>query len=255
MRSPHPHPDSSSPDVSDPFSPSLLATGRDGHLLRVLALAVFVAAIVPFFEVGTFDFVVIDDAPYIYDNPFVREGITWRGVHWALTSTHFGWLPLTRLSLMLDVTLFGLNAGAMHLVNVFFHACNALLVFLLLHRATALPWPAAGVAVLFAVHPLRVESVAWISERKDVLFAFFVLLALHAYQEARWRSGWRPLLPVLLLFIAAGMAKPMAVMLPVMLLLWDFWPLGRLPTDWRRLLLEKIPFFVVALLLAGITVW
>ncbi|MBF0154457.1 MAG: tetratricopeptide repeat protein [Magnetococcales bacterium] len=238
-----------SPDPS--FSPDR----RGDRHLHWAIFWVFLTAILPFFQARAFDFITMDDPSYVYDNPFVRAGVTWEGVRWAISSTHHGWLPLTRLSLMLDVTLFGVNPGAMHLVNLFFHVCNALLILLLLYRATGNLWAGACTAALFAVHPLRVESVVWISERKDVLFAFFILLALYAYQEARQRRDWQRLLPTLFLFVAAGMAKPMAVTLPVMLLLWDYWPLHRFPAEWRRLLLEKIPFFVLATLLAGTTLW
>ncbi|MEO5369731.1 MAG: tetratricopeptide repeat protein [Magnetococcus sp. DMHC-1] len=238
-----------------PALPCFSANQADrSRFLYLAAFLVLLTAIIPFFQARAFDFIAMDDPSYVYENPFVREGITWSGVRWALTSTHYGWLPLTRLSLMLDVTLFGVNPGAIHLCNLFFHACNALLIFLLLQRATGSIWTSALTAILFAVHPLRVESVVWISERKDVLFAFFVLLALYSYQEARNRREWYRLFPSLCLFLLAGMAKPMAVTLPIMLLLWDYWPLQRFPGEWRRMLLEKIPFFLLAGLLAGITV-
>src|SRR5262249_27251595 len=145
------------------------------------------------------------------------------------------WHPLTCLSHMLDCQLFGVNPGRHHLVNVVFHAANAVLVFLLARRLGGRLWPAALVAALFAWHPLRVASVAWIAERKDVLSGFFGLLALLAYlHEARQRAAagrdgvWQPMPRTLVLFALGVMAKPMLVTLPCVLLLLDFWPLRRM---------------------------
>jgi Tfp pilus assembly protein PilF len=203
-------------------------------------------------------FLVIDDGLYIVDNPHVSGGLTASGVAWAFTAFHAcNWHPLTWLSHMLDVELFGLEAGAHHLVNALLHVANSLLVFYFLRRTTGARWPAAFAAALFAVHPLHVESVAWAAERKDTLSTLFALLCLLAY--ARWTeapSAGR--LGVAFAAFAAGLlAKPMLVTLPFVLLLLDFWPLGRLgwkPGDGaaelaRRLvprIREKVAFFALA---------
>jgi tetratricopeptide (TPR) repeat protein len=179
--------------------------------------------------------------------------LTWAGIKWAFTTGHASnWHPLTWLSHMTDCQLFGLNAGAHHLVNAAFHAANAFLLFILLLRWTGALWPALFVAALFAWHPLHVESVAWISERKDVLSTFFALLTLLSYtkyaKENCRRSFW-----FALVFYALGlMSKPMLVTLPFVMLLLDFWPLQRFPdfgfqmTAITRLTQEKWPFFLFA---------
>ena len=178
-------------------------------------------------RVAFYDF-VFDDIIHITDNPMVRRGLTWPGLAWALTTMHAAnWQPLTWLSHLIDCTLFGLWAGGHHLVNVALHALNAALLFAVLQRSTGARWRAAAVALIFAVHPLRVESVAWVSERKDVLGAAFWLLAMLAY--VRYARGPTPgrFAGVGVLLALGLMAKPMLVTLPVVLLLWDVWPLGR----------------------------
>jgi tetratricopeptide (TPR) repeat protein len=206
-----------------------------------------------------FEFINCDDPDYITDNPDVLGGLTWQGVMWAFAAPHAGnWIPLAWLSHMLDVSLFGLDAGWPHLENALIHAVNAALVFWLFLRWTGGLWRSAFVAALFAWHPLRVESVAWVCERRDVLCAFFMLLALLAYTRCVLESKvhspkcrrfyWL----TLGLFVLALMSKPMAVTLPLMLLLVDFWPFGRFQgLGFRvqgrgRLLAEKIPFFALS---------
>lgn len=217
--------------------------------------------------------VVFDDPDYIGD-PHVQAGLTWPGVQWAFTTWHASnWHPLTWLSLMLDASLFGPNPGAEHLVNVLIHAANALLLFLLFYFATKKLWAAAFVAALFAWHPLHVESVAWLSERKDVLSTFFGFLALLAYvryaklQNSKSKT-WYVL--VLALFAFSLLAKPMLVTLPFVMLLLDAWPLARYEgmasgssdadkknqgrsKHFAGLLLEKAPFFLLTLLSCIVT--
>jgi tetratricopeptide (TPR) repeat protein len=202
---------------------------------------------------------VYDDYDYIVRNPIVANGLSWAGIQWAFTTSHAAlWHPLTWISLMLDCQLFGLNPGALHVVNVLFHAANAVLLLLLLFRLTGDLWPSAFAAALFAWHPLRVESVAWIVERKDVLSTFFALLSLLAYERfarekpAAGKSKWsRNFVLALVFFMLALMAKPLPVTLPFVFLLLDFWPLQRFSiSDFRlpvfgRLVREKWPFFVV----------
>jgi len=198
-----------------------------------------------------FQFLSYDDTEYVAKNPVVRAGLTWAGVAWAFTTFWAAnWHPLTWLSLMMDVSLFGPGPGPAHLVNATLHAANAVLLFLLLRSATGSFWRSALVAALFAVHPLRVESVAWVAERKDLLSAGFALLTLLAYLRYTRRPGRAALALAALCYALALMAKPMPVSLPILMLLLDRWPLGRAPSlawrDLRPLLAEKVPFLLLA---------
>jgi len=201
-----------------------------------------------------FQFVNWDDPNYVTENATVLGGLTWHGVWWALTSGGSPyWHPLTWISHMLDVSLFGLNAGAHHLTSVVIHTANTLLLFWVLRRIMGAVGPSVAIAAIFAVHPLHVESVAWIAERKDVLSALFILAALWAY--ARYVARPSPLRygAVAACFALALLAKPMAVTFPVLLLLLDYWPFGRtrsagqLRATWGRLIVEKVPLLVIAL--------
>jgi tetratricopeptide (TPR) repeat protein len=219
---------------------------------RLIALLLALVTLVVYLPVVRHGFVDYDDNLYVAGNRVVQHGLTWEGVRWAFTTFHTGnWHPVTWLSHMADCEFFQLNAGAHHFVNVLFHSANAALLFLLLWRLTQKLWPAALVAALFAWHPLHVESVAWVAERKDVLSTFFALLALLSYtryvQAKSRRSFW-----FALVFFALGlMAKPMLVTLPCVMLLLDFWPLQRMTGDSQplkkigRLAAEKTPFFVL----------
>jgi protein O-mannosyl-transferase len=199
----------------------------------------------------THDFVNFDDHVYVYENPLVVRGLSTEGIIDAFMHTHArNWHPLTTLSHMLDCQLYGLNASGHHLTNVILHTISVLLLFLVLKQMTDAFWQSAFVAALFAIHPLHVESVAWIAERKDVLSAVFFMLTLAAYARyARSPSALRYLL-VALLFAFGLMSKPMLVTLPLVLLLLDYWPLGRIGgqksevrSRLRRLITEKIPLF------------
>ncbi len=219
-----------------------------------LALAALVAAV--YAPVRHFDFVQLDDPAYVTENPRVLRGLTLDGAAWALTTGHAAnWHPVTWLSHMLDVELFGVAAGPHHLTNLLLHAANTLLLFGLLLRMTGALWRSAFVAALFGIHPLHVESVAWVAERKDVLSTLFWLLTTWAYVAyVRARAPRRTVAYVLalLLFAVGLMAKPMLVTLPFTLLLLDWWPLGRwdAATPPRSslwpLVREKIPFFALA---------
>jgi tetratricopeptide (TPR) repeat protein len=210
--------------------------------------------LVCYYPVGGFGFIHLDDNQYLLYNPMVKAGLSVEGVSWAFsTFKSANWHPATWLSLMIDVELFGVDPGASHWVNVGFHLANTVLLFGLLFQATGARWRSAVVAALFAVHPLHVESVAWISERKDVLSTFWGLLSLLAYVSYGKTKRREPyLLSVLSLGIGL-MAKPMLVTFPFVLLLFDYWPLKRFhPQDlftgnrvWP-LLREKIPFFIMA---------
>ncbi len=186
------------------------------------------------------------------DNLIVQNGLTLAGVKWAFTTGYLcNWHPLTWLSHMTDCALFGVNAGAHHLVNVLFHSANVALLFILMLRLTKYIRPSILIAALFAWHPLHVESVAWISERKDVLSTFFALLALLNYVRYAQEGSRQHLWLALFIFALGLMAKPMLVTLPFVLLLLDYWPLGRIQNEKLKiknllpLLLEKIPFFVL----------
>ena len=218
---------------------------------QVVGVCVFLvlAVLVVFAQTARFQFVNYDDEESVYSNPVVAQGLSIQAVGWAFTHAQTAnWIPLTTLSHMLDCQLFGLNAGAHHLVNVLWHAANAVLLFLVLRQMTGSLWRSAFVAAVFAVHPLRAESVAWISERKDVMSGFFFILAVGAYvRYVRTPSG-AGYCAVVLSFVAGLLAKSMVATLPFVLLLLDYWPLGRF-SNWRRfaaLVREKIPLFAIS---------
>jgi Flp pilus assembly protein TadD len=256
------------------MDPAITAAGRSPRgsagarrartALVPLALLAALTAVV-FAPVLHHGFAQIDDAQYVAENPSVLRGLSLAGLRWALTSVGYAgnWHPLTWLSHQLDVQFFGLAAGRHHLTSLLLHAANALLLCLVLAAATGARWRSALVAALFAVHPLHVESVAWIAERKDVLCALLSLLALGAWLRfARRPSPGRYALAALCLALALA-AKPMAVTLPFVLLLLDFWPLGRwVPGAPARpggrtlaaVLAEKAPLLALAAASAALTV-
>lgn len=230
-------------------------------------LLLAVVTLLAFWQIHDCDFINFDDPEYVTENSHVLKGITADGIRWAFMSGHASnWHPLTWISHMLDVQFFGLNPHWHHLMNLLFHIANTLLLFFVLHRMTKVLWPSVVVAALFALHPLHVESVAWVSERKDVLSAFFWMLTLNAYVSyVASPNRWRYL--IVLLFFGLGlMAKPMLVTLPFVLLLLDYWPLRRFGrtesalaqknSEWitiRSLIWEKVPFFVLAFLSSIVT--
>ena len=201
-------------------------SGKKQMLLICLFLAVVSTCV--FWQVSRSDFVSLDDHLYVSENSHVRNGLTMQDIRWSFAVGYEGnWHPLTWMSHMLDVEIFGLNPSGHHLTNLLFHIANAILLFLVLHRMTKALWQSAFVAALFALHPLHVESVAWVAERKDVLSTFFWILSMGTYTcYAERRSLGRYV--ALLVFLALGlMAKPMVVTLPFALLLLDYWPLHR----------------------------
>ena len=226
-------------------------TGRT-FWFAVLLVALSVAAYEPVRHAAFLDF---DDYEYVVDNPHVTGGLSWAAAAWAFTTGHAtNWHPVTWLSHMADVQLFGLDPGAHHLVNLGLHVINALLLFWLLRRMTGASGRSAFVAALFALHPLHVESVAWISERKDLLSTAFGLLTIGVYVRFVSRPGWRRYAIVVLAYAFGLMAKPMLVTLPFVLLLLDVWPLerlgprteGRSLRPWWPLVLEKLPLVALA---------
>jgi tetratricopeptide (TPR) repeat protein len=206
---------------------------RAGKGLQSLVACLLVAAtLAVYWRIGRHEFLHYDDDQYVTENPVVRSGLTAEGVSWAVTTTHFSyWHPLTWISHMTDVELFGMDARAHHFVSLSFHAANAVLLFLILFRMTGGLGRSGFAAALFALHPLHAESVVWIAERKDVLSTFFALLAIGAYLRYVRRPGMPEYIAVLLLFLLGLMAKPMVVTLPLVLLLLDYWPLRRFSQD------------------------
>jgi Flp pilus assembly protein TadD len=234
-------------------SPLEVPTGASGRAQRwrttgiCLVLAAITFAV--FGQTLTHEFINFDDNNYVYDNPVVSRGLTFRGIVWAFTRTYAGnWHPLTWLSHMLDCQLYGLNPAGHHLTNVLLHTATVIALFLVLRQMTGAFWRSAFVAALFAIHPLRVESVAWVAERKDVLSGLFFMLTIGAYvRYARhpWSCGRYGL--VVVLFALGLMCKPMLVTLPLVLLLLDYWPLQRVePRKLSGLVLEKLPLLALS---------
>ncbi|MGA3107395.1 MAG: tetratricopeptide repeat protein [Terriglobales bacterium] len=255
-------------DAPPSSAPALFRSPRQRTLLLCLLLTVFVLA---FYNPVTHNrFIRFDDDGYITDNPEVRAGLTWETVKWSFTTyQQANWHPLTWLSHALDCELFGLNPAGPHYVNVLLHAVNAILLFLLLQSATGFRWRSFIVAALFALHPINVESVAWAAERKNVLSTLFFLLALYAYGEYVRRPGVWKYSAVAGFFALALLTKPQVITFPLLLLLWDYWPLGRMGAigsaegavrgwafpklwDWR-LVLEKVPLLLLSAASAVIT--
>lgn len=219
-----------------------------------IALALVVGTLLIYWPVTNHDFVNFDDTDFVTANPHVQAGFTLDSFKWAWHSeVARNWHPITMLTHMMDCQLFGLNAGRHHLVNLLFHVANVLLLFQILRLMTGAVWRSAFIAALFAWHPLHVESVAWIAERKDVLSTFFWFLTILAYMRyARDKSKLFYALSVV--FFALGlMSKPMLVTGPFVLLLLDYWPLARVSKQKARLLWEKIPFLLMSAILCVIT--
>ena len=250
-------------------SMSILDSLISGRALWI-SLALIAVCIFIYSPVRNHDFVAWDDPAYVSENSHVAAGVTWEGTQWAFTTGYMAnWHPLTWMSYMLGTQFFGLSAGPHLLANVFLHILNTLLLFGLLHKMTGALGRSAFAAALFAAHPLHVESVAWVSERKDVLSTLIGLITLWAYVDYARRSGRVRYLAVLLLFALGLMAKPMLVTLPFVLLLLDYWPLRRvaLQTDGLeapeilshtrhpvlQLVREKLPLFAISVISSIIT--
>ena len=227
---------------------------------KILIIYIVLAAITlaVFWQVNQYDFVILDDVFYVTMNSHVQSGIAMDGVCWAFSTKYFGfWNPLVWISFMADYKLYSLNAGAYHMTNLILHILSTILLFWLFCRMTGAIWESAFVAALFALHPMHVESVAWISERKDVLSAFFWMLTLCLYVYYTEKPVIKRYLLVLFSFVLALMSKPMVVTLPVIMILLDYWPLKRFGSQRGNLFLwqlkEKIPFFVLSVALVIIT--
>ena len=246
-----------------------MTEARPKNYFALICLVLALGTTALYWPIISHPFIIFDDEEYVTANAHVTSGLSWENFRWAFEGAHAAnWHPLTWLSHQLDCTLFGLNAGGHHLVNLLFHVANTLLLFVFLRGATGAVWRSALVAALFAWHPLHVESVAWASERKDVLSTFFWLLTLMAYVRYARNRNWFVYSAALIFFALGLMSKPMVVTLPFVLLLLDFWPLRRI-SNWEfqisnpetsegapapslqsstySLLLEKIPFFLLAI--------
>jgi len=238
----------------------------------LLGLFLIIAILCVYWQVRHFEFTMYDDGVYVYNNHYIQDGLTFSHILWAFTTTYFAnWHPLTWISYMADITLYGMNPGLHHLSNVLLHIANTLLLFYLLKYSTGKPWRSGFVAALFALHPLHVESVAWISERKDLLSGFWGILTIISYVCFVKKKTIKCYLLALVCFLASLMSKPMLVTLPFILLLADYWPLRRLRfsinpkiTDQKeiiqfesalKVILEKLPFLLLATLSGIMTLY
>jgi protein O-mannosyl-transferase len=248
--------------AASPNAPASIPHRVRPALIAALCAALAVATLAAYWGVRSNGFVLYDDNICISDNAHVKQGLTGASAAWALTATEAAnWHPLTWLSHMTDVQLFGLDAGGHHLTSLLIHVLNAVLLLLVLFRMTGAPWRSAFVAALFALHPLHVESVAWIAERKDVLSTLFWLLTTGAWLEYVRSRRAAPYAWALAFYAMGVMAKPMVVTLPFTLLLLDYWPLRRMAfplqghaAEFRKLVWEKAPMFAMAAASSVITV-
>ncbi|MFZ0730778.1 MAG: tetratricopeptide repeat protein [Candidatus Sulfotelmatobacter sp.] len=230
----------------------------------IVALLLFTATLLLYIPSFNNDFVNYDDGAYVTSNSHVLQGVSWKNIKWAFTATiEANWHPLTWISHMEDAQLFGTNPIGHHFHSVVLHALNVVLLFLVLLKATGYLFRSAFVAALFAVHPLNVECVAWIAERKSLLSMFFLLLALLAYEWYASHRNWRRYAVVVVVFVLGLATKPMVVTLPVLLLLWDYWPRGRTASNSESasrpallwLGLEKVPLLALSAASAWITLY
>ncbi len=229
--------------------------------IQMIYIFLVVMTLAVFWQINRYDFVNFDDPLYVTENSHLRSGLTPDEIRWAFNTTYADslWHPLVWLSLMLDYRLFGLNAGGYHLNNLMFHILSTLLLFRLFNRMTGEIWKSAFVAAFFALHPLHVESVAWIAERKDVLSAFFWILTLCFYVDYTKKPSVARYLTVLLSFICALMSKPMVVTLPAIMILLDYWPLNRFDSHKHKRILwqlkEKSPLFLLSVFFSVLTIY
>jgi protein O-mannosyl-transferase len=252
-------------------APAQRVVGQTAVIVAICGVLVGITWLV-FAQTLRHQFVTYDDPQYVYTNPEVSAGLSPSRIIWAFTHTISGnWHPLTTISHMLDCQLYGLDPAGHHFTNVLFHTIAAVFLFLVLQQMTGSLWRSAFVAALFAIHPLHVESVAWVSERKDVLSAMFFMLILGAYTRYLRAPSVKRYLLLLLLFALGLMSKPMLVTVPFVLLLLDYWPLGRIThvgspkalerqpassSQWpviRRLVAEKVPLFALSAVSSAVT--
>jgi Tfp pilus assembly protein PilF len=243
----------------------------------LIVLLIIVSILFVYAQVGSHEFINFDDQLYVTDNPIVKAGVTWNGIKWAFSfSDRTYWHPLTWLSHMVDCELFGLNPGKHHLVNVFLHIINSILLFLVFMMMTGTLWRSAFVAFLFALHPINVDSVAWIAERKNLLSTLFCMLTIMAYIYYSRRPSFYKYILILFVFTLGLLSKPMLISIPFVLILLDFWPLKRINfdslltreqisigisngrraqrTQALKLIIEKIPLLILSLVIIGTSI-
>lgn len=244
----------------------------DNYFLKKLLICFFLALAIYliYYQVVKYDFINLDDPIYVTQNPIVQKGLTPDGIIWSFKKDNPAglWIPLTWLSLMLDFQFYGFNPGGFHLTNLLLHILNSVLIFLLFVHLTGALWQSSLLAVLFAFHPLRVESVAWIAERKDVLSALFFILTIMVYSKYVRDKSIKSYLLMLLIFLLGLMSKPMLVTLPFLLLLLDYWPLSRIDINLTNpsalykckggenplsLLFEKLPLILLTVAVSVLT--
>ncbi|MGB5219023.1 MAG: tetratricopeptide repeat protein [Smithella sp.] len=239
------------------FNKFNISSGKQKFIICIILTALTFAV---YWQVNQFDFVNIDDNIYIIENSHIKSELNKDALLWAVT-TKYGdlWNPLVWLSFMVDYQLYGLKAGGYHVTNLILHILSTLLLFWLFHRMTGAVWKSAFVAAFFALHPLHVESVAWVSERKDVLSAFFWMLTLCFYVYYTEKPAVKRYVFVLFSFVLALMSKPMVITLPLIMILLDYWPLKRFESHKSNLFLwqlkEKMPFFILSTALVLITIY
>ena len=239
----------------------------------LISILILTLVFILYWQVTAYDFINLDDTTYVTENPLVRQGLTAEGISEAFSSVYASnWHPLTWISHMADLELFGMNPGMHHLVNIIFHILNSLLLFLVLMQMTGAMGRSAAVAVLFAVHPLHVESVAWIAERKDVLSSFFWMLTMSGYVWFVKDKSVKTYCLTIVFYVLGLASKPMLVTLPFVLILLDIWPLqrwtvreGKTPGNFSfnnkykngliGSIMEKLPLFALAVASCGITLY
>lgn len=245
-----------------------MQTKKNRQLIIPISLFLVTITFATYFQVIYFDFLPYDTLEYV-SNDVVKKGISLQGINWALTTTHFSnWHPLTWISHMLDVQLFGLTPGYHHMVNLVIHAMNTIILFLLFNKMTRKALPSILLAGLFALHPLHIQSVAWVAERKDLLSTFFCLLAIGTYVAYTEKKSAKHYMLTFIFFSLGLMSKPMVVTFPCILLLLDYWPLNRFASPFTsppvpdsnsykilptRLFAEKLPFFFLSILSSAVT--
>jgi hypothetical protein len=253
------------------LTPADLKLKRE-HLVFLIVLVLAILTLATYWRSQDYGFIEYDDQLYITKNYLIQSEISLKSIAVTFKDVHTGnWHPVTMLSHMLDWQLFGANAGGHHWTNVIFHVFNTILLFVLLRMMTGAIWRSAFVAALFAIHPINVESVAWIAERKNVLSTFFWFLTMICYVWYVRSPGWKRYLTVLIFFVLGLMSKAMLVTLPFVLLLMDYWPLNRTnirqqeeqsipPISFKKeklsvLILEKVPLFIIAMVFIGMTLY
>jgi tetratricopeptide (TPR) repeat protein len=223
----------------------------------ILFMMLIILVFITYYQTTNHEFISYDDEAYILSNSRIKNGINPNSVKWAFTSFEASnWHPITWISHMIDYNMHGLDSYGHHLSNVILHILNAALLFCLLYSTTNKYWGSYFVSAIFALHPLHVESVAWVAERKDLLSTFFMMLTLISYSAFTKRNDKKFYYIAILLFAAGLMSKPMLVTLPIIIILWDYWPLNRFVNDGRSLstlIREKIPFFILAVLSCAVT--